>query len=273
MSDEVVVVTGVGGMGKVIARRQGIGKTLLLADYNEETLAKVVDELKADGHNVIGHRVDVSSRESVAALAETATTLGRVTQVAHTAGLSPAQAPTQAILAVDLVGVAVVLEEFGKIVASAGAGVVIASMAGHMPLDLTAEQEQELATTAAEDLLALPYVQSIEYPASAYQFSKRANHIRVRAVARQWGARGARINSISPGLVSTTMGHQELASETGIVAKSLIDGSATKRIGTSDDVAAAAAFLLGPESSQITGTDLLVDGGVIAAARSGQLFS
>ncbi|WP_078324742.1 SDR family oxidoreductase [Mycobacteroides salmoniphilum] len=273
MSDEVVVVTGAGGMGTVIARRQGIGKTLLIADYNEEALQAVVDELKADGHNVIGHRVDVSSRESVAGLAAAAAELGRVTQLAHTAGLSPAQAPTQAILAVDLVGVALVVEEFGKIVSSGGAGVVIASMAGHMPMELSAAQEQELATTGAEDLLALPYVQSIEYPAAAYQLSKRANHIRVRASARQWGARGARINSISPGVVSTRMGHQELASETGAITKAMIDGSASGRIGTSDDIAAATAFLLGPDSSYITGTDLLVDGGVIAAVRSGQLFS
>jgi meso-butanediol dehydrogenase/(S,S)-butanediol dehydrogenase/diacetyl reductase len=273
LSDEVVVVTGAGGMGKVIARRQGIGKTLVIADHNEQALRAVVDELKTDGHNVIGHRVDVSSRESVSGLAAVAAELGRITQVAHTAGLSPAQAPAQAILAVDLVGVALVLEEFGNVVSSGGAGVVIASMAGHMPMELSAEQERELAGTGAEDLLALPYVQSIEYPAVAYQLSKRANHIRVRALARQWGARGARLNSISPGVVSTKMGHQELASETGAVTKAMIDGSATRRIGTSDDIAAAAAFLLGTEASYITGTDLLVDGGVVAAVRSGQLFS
>ncbi|ALR10600.1 short-chain dehydrogenase [Mycobacteroides saopaulense] len=273
MSDEVVVVTGVGGMGKVIARRQGLGKTLLLADYNEQGLQAVVAELKADGHNVIGHRVDVSSRESVSELVAAAAALGRVTQVAHTAGLSPAQAPASAILAVDLVGVALVLEEFGTIIAAGGAGVVIASMAGHMPMELSADQERELATVGAEDLLALPYVASIEYPAVAYQLSKRANHIRVRSAARHWGSRGARINSISPGVVSTKMGHQELASETGAVTKALIEGSASRRIGTSDDIAAVTAFLLGPEASYITGTDLLVDGGVIASVRSGQLFS
>ncbi|RIR53378.1 SDR family NAD(P)-dependent oxidoreductase, partial [Mycobacteroides abscessus] len=159
MSDEVVVVIGVGGMGRVIARRQGIGKTLLLADHNQEALQAVVDELKADGHNVIGQRVDVSSRASVSGLAQAAAGLGRVAQVAHTAGLSPAQSPTAAILAVDLVGVALVVEEFGKIVTSGGAGVVIASMAGHMPYELTAEQEQELGSAHAEDLLSLPYVQ------------------------------------------------------------------------------------------------------------------
>lgn len=128
MPDEVVVVIGVGGMGRVIARRQGIGKALLLADHNEQALQAVVDELKADGHNVIGQRVDVSSRASVSGLAQAAAGLGRVAQVAHTAGLSPAQSPTAAILAVDLVGVALVVEEFGKIVSSGGAGVVIASM-------------------------------------------------------------------------------------------------------------------------------------------------
>lgn len=273
MSDEVVVVIGVGGMGRVIARRQGIGKTLLIADHNEQALRHVVDELTSDGHHVVGQPVDVSSRTAVSALAAAAAALGRVTQVAHTAGLSPAQSPTAAILAVDLVGVALVVEEFGNIIASGGAGVVIASMAGHMPFELTAEQEHELGATVAEELLALPYVQSIEYPAVAYQLSKRANRIRVRSAARQWGSRGARINSISPGVVSTTMGHDELASPTGAITKAMIDGSASGRIGTSDDIAAAAAFLLGPESSYITGTDLLVDGGVIAAVRSGQLFS
>ncbi|CQA04706.1 Short-chain dehydrogenase/reductas [Mycobacteroides abscessus] len=145
MSDEVVVVIGVGGMGRVIARRQGIGKTLLLADHNQEALQAVVDELKADGHNVIGQRVDVSSRASVSGLAQAAAGLGRVAQVAHTAGLSPAQSPTAAILAVDLVGVALVVEEFGKIVTSGGAGVVIASMAGHMPYELTPSKNKNSA--------------------------------------------------------------------------------------------------------------------------------
>ncbi|MBB4855392.1 NAD(P)-dependent dehydrogenase (short-subunit alcohol dehydrogenase family) [Mycobacteroides chelonae] len=173
--------------------------------------------------------------------------------------------PASAILAVDLVGVALVLEEFGTIIAAGGAG--------HMPMELSANQERELATLGAEDLLALPYVASIEYPAVAYQLSKRANHIRVRSAARHWGSRGARINSISPGVVSTKMGHQELASETGAVTKALIEGSASRRIGTSDDIAAATAFLLGPEAPYITGTDLLVDGGVIASVRSGQLMT
>ena len=132
MAHEVLTIVGVGGMGHAIARRLGAGKTVLLADYNEAALASVAESLSAEGHHVDCRVVDVSSPESVRALAEHAAALGGVTRVAHTAGLSPSQARAEAILAVDLLGVALVLDAFGEIVAPGGAGVVIASMAGHM---------------------------------------------------------------------------------------------------------------------------------------------
>lgn len=272
MQDQVLVVIGVGGMGQAIARRQGAGKAVLLADFNETTLKAVADALRGEGHTVTTQRVDVSSHKDVAGLARTATGLGRVTQVAHTAGLSPTQASAAAILGVDLAGVAFVLEEFGRVISPGGAGVVIASMAGHLAPPLPPEQEAALARTPADELLALPFVSldQVTSPQLAYAVAKRANQLRVQAASKPWGDRGARVNSISPGVISTPMGQQELASDYGQVIRAMIDASGTGRAGTPDDIAAATAFLLGPDSTFITGTDLLVDGGVVAALRTGQ---
>ena len=271
--NQVLAVIGAGGMGQAIARRQGPGRTVLLADFNEATLQAAADTLKADGHTVFTNRLDVSSPESVTAFAQEAAALGNVTQVVHTAGLSPVQAPPAAILAVDLLGVALVLEEFGGVVAAGGAGVVISSMAGHLMPPLAANQEAALGHTPAAELLDLPFIgpEQVTDPGMAYGIAKRANHIRVAAASVAWGRRGARINSISPGIISTPMGQQELASPNGAVMRTMIDASGTGRLGTPDDIAAAAAFLLGPDSTFITGTDVLVDGGVVAALRSGQL--
>ena len=268
---EVLTVIGVGGMGEAIVRRLGAGKTVLLADYNEETLASVTESLSAAGYHVENRGVDVASPESVHELAEYATSLGDVTQLAHTAGLSPAQASAEAILAVDLFGVALVLEEFGEVIAAGGAGVVIASMAGHLMPPLPADEEHALAHTPARELLQLDFVspEKLSYPGFAYAIAKQANHIRVRAASVPWGRRGARINSISPGIISTPMGRQELDSPVGDGMRTMIAMSGTGRIGTADDIAAATAFLLGPEASFITGIDLLVDGGVVAAAKAG----
>lgn len=274
MHTNVVVVIGVGGMGQAIARRQGAGGTLLLADFDEKVLGAVAEDLRGHGHRVRTQVVDVSSRTSVAALAAAASAVGPVTQVVHTAGLSPVQATASAILRVDLLGTALVLEEFGRVVAPGGAGVVIASMAGHMvpPSALTAEQAQALAHTPADDLLALPFLDADVLGAQgAYPLSKYANHLRVHAAGTSWGERGARVNSISPGVISTPMGRQELDGESGRHMRAMVEASGTGRLGTADDIAAAAAFLLGPDAGFITGTDLLVDGGVIAALRSGRL--
>lgn len=266
---EVLVVIGVGGMGQAIARRLGSGKTVLLADHNDEALASVAESMSANGHHVESRHVDVSSTESVRGLAEYAASLGPVTQLAHTAGLSPAQASAEAILAVDLLGVALVLQEFGTVIAPGGAGVVIASMGGHLFPPLTAEQERALAHNPPGDLLQLDFVTRHTVPGIAYAVAKQANHIRVRAASVQWGRRGARINSISPGIISTAMGQQELASPVGDGMRAMIAMSGTGRIGTADDIATATAFLLGPDATFITGTDLLVDGGVVAAAKAG----
>jgi NAD(P)-dependent dehydrogenase (short-subunit alcohol dehydrogenase family) len=273
VSKAVLVVIGTGGMGLSIARRCGSGKVVLLADYSQEALAAATETLQGEGHAVEALRTDVSSRADVAALADAAASLGHVHQVAHTAGLSPAQATTEAILRVDLLGTAVVLDEFAPVVASGGAGVVIASMAGHMAANFPPDQESLLANTPTDELLDLPFLAAdvVHDPGLAYGMAKRANHLRVRAASCVWGDAGARLNSISPGIISTPMGQQELASPQGQIMRALLAASCTGRLGTPDDIAAAAAFLLGPDASFITGTDLLVDGGAVAGLHGGRL--
>ena len=272
MNTQVLVVIGVGGMGLAIARRLGSGKSLLLSDFSETTLQTAADSLRGDGHDVATHRVDVSSHAAVTELAQRAAEMGSVSQVAHTAGLSPNQATSAAILAVDLAGVGFVLEEFGRVIAGGGAGVVIASMAGHLAPPLTAEQEAAVISTPADQLLNLPFVNPDELaPGVAYGIAKRANHLQVRAASGTWGDRGARINAISPGVISTPMGQKELASEHGHFMRAMIDASGSRRAGSPDDIASAAAFLLGPDSTFITGNDLLVDGGAVAALRAGRV--
>ena len=265
MTASVVVVIGVGGMGEAIARRQGPGRKVILADFNEQTLESLTSRLVTDGYDVAAHRVDVGSAESVQALAQVAASAGPVTQLAHTAGLSPVQATAEAILRVDLYGVALVLDTFADVIAPNGAGVVIASMSGHMIPDVPPDQQKELATLPADQLLALPAVQALTHPGLAYALAKQANRFRVRAESIKWGERGARLNSVSPGIISTPQGRLELESEHGEHMRGWIDASGTHRVGTPSDIAHAVAFLLGPESSFITGTDLLVDGGVVAS--------
>jgi NAD(P)-dependent dehydrogenase (short-subunit alcohol dehydrogenase family) len=272
MSTDVLVVIGAGSIGRAIARRTGAGKHLLLADFDETTLQNAKTALEDAGHTVSTQRVDVSNRASVHALAQAAAGLGDVVQVVSTAGVSPVQAPAEAVLAVDLYGTALVLEAFGQVIAPGGAGVHISSMAGHMPPPLDPQTAHALAFTPTEELLALPALGKDAVPNSgaAYAVSKQANHLRVQAAAVTWGDRGARVNCISPGIILTPLARDEMSGPGAEGYRKMIEVSATGRVGTADEVATAAAFLLGPDAGFITGTDLLIDGGVIAALRAGR---
>ena len=269
---ELVVVIGAGSMGQAIARRIGVGKTILLADLNKDAAGTAARTLQAAGFPTSTATVDVASHDSVARLAETASALGAVVHVVHTAGLSPAQASPEAIIAVDLVGVAFVLEEFGRIIASGGSGIVIASQAGHMLPPLPAEQNEALARTPAGELAQLPFLQPdiITNSGAAYALAKRANILRVQAASVDWGDRSARLNSLSPGIIMTPLAMDELNSPAGDAYQRMIKASAAGRVGTPDEIGATAAFLMGRDGSFITGTDLLIDGGVIASIAAGR---
>jgi NAD(P)-dependent dehydrogenase (short-subunit alcohol dehydrogenase family) len=273
VNKEVIVIIGAGGIGQAIARRQGFGKIVFLADNNRAVLAEAVAALEHASYTVASQTVDVTSRVSVRALADAAAALGSVTQVVNTAGLSPNMASPEKVLEVDLYGVALVFEEFEQVIAPGGCGIVISSMAGHMPAPLPPEQEHALAHVPTEELLALPFLSNdaVRDSMQAYGIAKKANHLRVQSASLSWGERGARVNSISPGIIATPLAQHEMASESGPIYRAMIAASPSKRMASADEVASAAAFLMGPEASFITGSDLLMDGGVIAAMRGGRL--
>jgi NAD(P)-dependent dehydrogenase (short-subunit alcohol dehydrogenase family) len=270
-SDAVVVVTGAGGMGPAVAHRIGIGATVFLADLDDQALESAARSLSANGYDVVSHVVDVSRKDSVEALATDAAARGSVTAVVHTAGVSPVQAPVEAIMRVDLLGTALMLDAFGEVMSPGGAGVFISSMAGTMA-SLDPDFELRLATTPTCELLDLAELSAgvISDSGTAYAVAKRANQLRVRAASLSWGRRGARVNSISPGVIATPMGASELDGPHGEIMRAMIAASGTGRIGTPEDIAGAVEFLLGPNAGFITGTDLLVDGGVIASLRTPQ---
>ncbi|MDE0855960.1 MAG: SDR family oxidoreductase [Nevskia sp.] len=269
----VIVVVGAGSIGQAIARRVSVGKQVILADLRKEHADAAADVLSNAGYEVTTTTVDVSSRQSVHALVEAATALGDVTGVIHAAGVSPSQASPATILAVDLYGTALVLEEFGNVIARGGSGIVIASQSGHRLGALTAEQNMALATTPADQLLALPMLQPDQVKDSlhAYQISKRGNSLRVMAEAVRWGRRGARVNTISPGIIFTPLAKDELTGPRGAGYRRMIELSPVGRGGTPDEVGSVGALLMGPDGAFITGSDFLMDGGVTAAYWFGEL--
>ena len=255
----VIVVIGAGPIGQAIARRVSAGKHVLLADLRQENAEAAAKTLSEAGFSVTTATVDVSSRASVHALVEKAMSLGEVSGVIHAAGVSPSQASPETILKVDLYGTALVLEEFGNVIARGGAGVVIVSQSGHRLPPLSAEQNAALATTPVEELLKLPMLQPDQVKDSlhAYQISKRGNSLRVMAEAVRWGKRGARINTISPGIIITPLAKDELTGPRGAGYRRMIEVSAARRAGTPDEVGTVGA--------------LLMDGGVTAAYWFGEL--
>ena len=266
---EVLVVTGAGGMGEAVVRRLGRGRAVVLADASDAQLERTAGALGRDGYDLQSMRVDVSSGAEVKTLASTAAGLGPVRTVVHTAGVSPVQATAEQIVAVDVVGTAHVLDAFERYVEPGTVAVCIASMAGTMT-SLPPDELRLLAVTPTDQLHALPVLDPSKMdPGTAYGIAKRANHVRVHAASVAWGRRGGRVCSISPGVISTPMGHAELAGPFGDVMRDMIERSGTRRVGTPDDVAAAVEFLASPAASFVTGTDLLVDGGVVAALNTG----
>ncbi|GGY29651.1 short-chain dehydrogenase [Rhodanobacter panaciterrae] len=270
---QVVVVIGAGSIGQAIARRVSVGKNVLLADLRQDNVDAAAKVLSDAGFEVSTAIVDVSSRESVHALVETATAIGSISGLIHAAGVSPSQASPATILKVDLYGTALVLEEFGNVIARGGSGIVIASQSGHRLPALTPEQDKSLATMPTEALLALPMLQPDQVidPLHAYQISKRGNSLRVKAEAVRWGKRGARVNTISPGIVITPLARDELTGPRGEGYRNMIERCPVGRAGTPDEVGAVGALLMGPDGSFITGSDFLMDGGVTASYWYGEL--
>ena len=266
-----VVLMGSGSIGQAIARRVGAGRHVVLADIRLEAAESAAKLLEDAGFETSAFAADLSSRDSLLALIDHARSFGPIANVINAAGVSPSQAPVETILKVDLYGTSVLLEEFGKVIAEGGSGVVISSQSGHRLPALPEEQSAALATAPAEELLSLPFIASITDTLKAYQYSKRCNVLRVAGEACKWGRRGATVNSISPGIIITPLANDELRGPRGDGYRRLIAGMPARRAGTPDAVGDLAAFLMSSRGRWITGADFLIDGGCTASYHYGDL--
>lgn len=263
---DVMILTGAGQIGMAIARRMGYGKKIIIGDKkleNAKSISKIMNEAGFDTEPV---EMDLSSRSSVLSMIAKAKQYGNITMLVNAAGVSPSQASIETILKVDLYGTAVLLEEIGKVIAPGGVGLTISSQSGHRMKQLTAEQDKQLACTPAEELLSLEMVkpENIENTLHAYQMAKRCNEKRVMAEAVKWGRKGARINSISPGIIVTPLALDEFNGIRGEFYKNMFANSPAGRPGTADEVANVAELLMSDKGAFITGADFLIDGGATA---------
>ena len=267
---EVIALLGAGSMGTAIARRFAAGRIILLGDISEANLKKTADTLIYSGYAVETMIVNATDKASVEAFAEKTASLGAVKYFIDTAGASPNQSRPEHILKLDMVGTGYAVDAFGKVMAAGGAGLIVSSQTGYMyPLDY--KTELEILNTPTEKLMELPIIKDVAMNGSgrAYMIAKRVNHLQAqKAAATTWKERRARINTISPGVIVTPLAYDEFAAA-GDNYQQMIDASAAMRTGSSDEIAEAAAFLLGEHAGFITGTDLLIDGGTIAAIRTG----
>ena len=270
---DVLIVTGAGQISMAIARRIGFGMKIVLGDKkkeNAETIAKIMNDA---GFDVVPMEMDLSDRASILNLIAEAQKYGPITKLVNGAGVSPSQAPIEAILKVDLYGTAVLLEEVGKVIAPGGAGVTISSQSGWRMPALTAEEDELLATTPTEELLSLDILQrsKIKDTLHAYQMAKRCNEKRVMAEAVKWGERGARLNDIAPGIIVTPLAIDEFNGPRGDFYKNMFAKCPAGRPGTADEVANVAELLMGPAGAFISGSTILIDGGATASYFYGPL--
>lgn len=268
---DVVVLLGAGQIGMAIIIRVGYGKHVVIADVNLDYANEAAKTLYNAGFEVSSIQTDLGSRESIQELVKHACSFGNVTGLVCGAGVSPSQAPIELVLKVDLYGTSVLMEEFGKVIAKGGSAIIISSQSGHRLGALSQEENEKFALTPTEELLDLDMLKSIQNTLEAYQYSKRCNVLRVAAESVKWGKRGARINSISPGIIITPLANDELNGPRGENYRKMIDGCPAKRAGTPDEVGDLACYLMSEKAGFITGADFLIDGGTTASYWYGDL--
>ncbi len=273
MKKDVMILTGAGQIGMAIARRMGYGKKIVIGDKKPENAQAIAKIMNDAGFDVEAMEMDLSSRESIKNLIAKAQEYGEIAMLVNAAGVSPSQAPIEAILKVDLYGTAVLLEEVGKVIKEGGVGVTISSQSGHRMPALTPEEDEQLACTPTEELLSLDILQpeNIKDTLHAYQMAKRCNEKRVMAESVKWGEKSARINSISPGIIVTPLAIDEFNGPRGDFYKNMFAKCPAGRPGTADEVANVAELLMSDKGAFITGSDFLIDGGATASYFYGPL--
>ena len=269
----VMLLTGAGQLGMAIARRMGYGMKIVIGDKKLENAQAIAKTMNDAGFDVIAMEMDLSSRASILALIAEGQKYGPITMLVNAAGVSPSQAPVEAILKVDLYGTAVLLEEVGKVIAPGGVGVTISSQSGWRMPALTAEQDEALACTPTEELLNLEILrpENIRDTLHAYQMAKRCNEKRVMAEAVKWGEKGARINDIAPGIIVTPLAIDEFNGPRGDFYKNMFAKCPAGRPGTADEVANVAELLMSDRGAFITGSTILIDGGATSSYYYGPL--
>ena len=269
----VMILTGAGQIGMAIARRMGYGMKIVIGDKKPENAKAISDIMNQAGFDTTAMEMDLSSRESIRAIIAEGQKYGPITMLVNAAGVSPSQAPIEAILKVDLYGTAVLLEEVGKVIAPGGVGVTISSQSGHRMPALTPREDEQLACTPTEELLKLDLLQPehIRDTLHAYQLAKRCNEKRVMAESVKWGERGARVNSISPGIIVTPLALDEFNGPRGDFYKNMFAKCPAGRPGTADEVANVAELLMSPKGAFITGADFLIVRGATASYFYGPL--
>ena len=270
---DVILLTGAGQIGLAIARRMGHGKKIVVSDKNINNAQTVTKIMAEAGFDAVAVEADISSRKSILNMIAAAQKYGEIAMLINAAGVSPSQASVETILKVDLYGTAVLLEEVGKVIKAGGTGVTISSQSGHRMAALGAGTDEQLAVTPAEELLQLEVLKpaNIKDTLHAYQMAKRCNVKRVMAEAIKWGVKGARINSISPGIIVTPLALDEFNGPRGEFYKNMFAKCPAGRPGTADEVASVAELLLSQQGAFITGADFLIDGGATAAYFYGPL--
>lgn len=273
MRKDTIIWMGAGQIGLAIVRRIASGKKVIIGDKSLEHARAAADLLNQAGFDAVAMAADLSSRESILSVINEARKYGAVKYLVNAAGVSPSQASIETILNVDLYGTAVLLEEVGKVIAEGGCGVTISSQSGHRMPALTPEEDRVLATTPTDELLSLSLLQpgNVRDTLHAYQLSKRCNVKRVMAEAVKWGERGARINSISPGIIVTPLAVDEFNGPRGDFYKNMFAKCPSGRPGTADEVAHVAELLMSEKGAFITGSDFLIDGGATASYFYGPL--
>ena len=273
MHKDVMLVTGAGQISMAIARRIGHGKKIVMGDKKIENAKAIAEIMNGAGFDVTPIEMDLSTRESIKNIIAKAQEYGEIKMMVNGAGVSPSQAPIEAILKVDLYGTAVLLEEVGKVIASGGVGVTISSQSGWRMPALTPEQDEQLATAPTEELLQLEFLQpeNIRDTLHAYQLAKRCNEKRVMAQSVEWGKQGARLNAIAPGIIVTPLALDEFNGPRGDFYKNMFAKCPAGRPGTADEVANVAELLMSDKGAFITGSTFLIDGGATASYYYGQL--